>query len=309
MVMRLLTSLRILLGSSALLVATAVAAADGGAAAAERLSLLPRRQAGDAHRLALSVTTRTEALSRGASGESYEEDVRLRYEATVVVLEASSDGRPIRERHEHASLTFERPSESGSLFVEPVTYEVRRGDRLEIFQGSRRIDGELERTIARVLESQFEYTLAPAFLDPGRPVEVGESWRLDESLVRRFLASRGVKVLAFGKGASATLSRSSGESSASSLVIDYEVPIERLELTRMPPNTAASRSEARLTGRIALAAARRQPPVSARSDLKFRLSGLSRTLAQSLPWSLERSETVETMTSAAQNVVSYQPVW
>lgn len=275
--------------------------------AGEEIVLAPRAQAGDAHRLALTMTTRTEAFSRGASGESFEEDVRLRYEATVVVLEAGADGRPVRERHERASLTFERPSESGSLFIEPVTYEVRRGERIEIFVGGRRIDAALEQTLARVLENQFEHTLAPAFLDPGRPVAVGESWRLDEALVRRFLASRGVKVVAFGEGASAKLTRSTDEGGGTVLAIDYDVPIDRLVLTKMPPNAAASRSEARLRGRIALANTARRPPASARSELEFRLSGLSRSVAQSLPWSLRRSETVEIATSAAQSVAAYHP--
>lgn len=273
-------------------------------AAAEEVALRLRSKPGDTYRLSLSVLTNTEAFSKGAGGETFEETVRLQYKASVRVLEVDAEGRPVREQHDRASLTFERPGDSGSLFQEGVTIEVVRRDGVEIFLANRRIDRKLETILAEVLEKQFEYTLEPALLEPGRPVEVGESWKPNESLARRFLLSRGVRVIDFGEDPVATLQREPQEDGGAALVIDYSIPIARFELTRMPPNTEASKTEARLEGRVLLAKDPGQAPISARSNLTLSLKGMSRTAAQSLPWSVRSSVTVEKSSSESHDLAA-----
>ncbi|CAG1007391.1 hypothetical protein MYXO_03581 [Myxococcaceae bacterium] len=270
------------------------------ASAAETLGLRPRLETGDAYALSLSVLTETEAFSKGVAGERYEETVRIVYAAAVTVLEVDDSGRPLRERHDRASLTFERPGESGSLFKESVTLEVERKEGLEVRLGGRRVEARIERLVSDVLEKQFEHTLEPAFLDPGRSVEVGESWLPDEHLAKRFLASRGIRVVDFAEGASARLVRDAENEGA--LVIDYEIPISRFELAKMPSNAMASNSEATLEGRVRLAAEPREGPVLTKTHLAFRLNGISRTTAQSLPWHLRSSVTVERSSQRSQDV-------
>lgn len=262
-------------------------------AVAEEVALQARMTPGAAYRLSLAVVTDTEAFSKGGSGETYEEKVRLQYRADVTVLDVDAQGRPTRERHDHASLTFERPGESGSLFKENVSLGVERRNDIEVSLAGKRVAPELEKVLSDVLEKQFEFTLEPALLDPGRSVEVGESWAPDESLARRFLQSRGVRVAAFGEDAVVKLVRETREDGQSALVVDYRIPISRFALTRMPAHTEASRSEALLAGRIELAREPGRPPVSARSNLTLSLNGTSRTPAQSMPWGVRSSVTVE----------------
>lgn len=276
-------------------------------ARAEELSLRSRLRPGDSYRLSLSVLTQTEASARGPGAESFDETVRLQYRAGVTVLEVDAEERPVREQHRGVSLTFERPGDSGPLFQEPVSFEVRRKERLEIFAGNERLDARLEKPMADVLEKQFEYTLEPALVDPGRAVEVGESWAPSEDLARRFLLSRGVRVLAFGDGAVATLRRAPGNDGTTGLVVDYSIPIARLELLRMPDHAEAARSEGVLDGQIRLASEPGTPPVSTKSSLTLDLSGLSRTAAQSMPWSLRSSVTVERTTSPAGDLATSGP--
>ena len=274
------------------------------AAVSEELQLRPRFDPGDAYRLSLRVTTETDASSKGPNGESIQEEVRLQYKASVVVLEVDAAQRPIRERHRGVSLTFERPGESGSLFTEPVTLDVVRKDGLEIQLGSKRVDSRIERTITELLEKQFEFTLEPALLEPGRAVEVGDSWQPDESLTRRFLQSRGIRVIDFAEGAVATLRRQTRENGGSELVIDYDIPISRLELTQMPPNSEATRSEARLSGQVQLATDPGKAPPSSTSNLTLELNGLSRASVQSMPWNIRSSTRVEKASEATQDLAA-----
>jgi hypothetical protein len=277
---------------SALALASAAAFLLASATAAEEIVLRPRYEAGDSYRLSLVVTTDTEANSAGEAGESFEENVRLHYQASVGVLEVDGGGRPLRERHQQVSLVFERPGEKGSLFAENVDYEVERKEGLAILVGGQRVDPKLERTVADVLEKQFEYTLEPAFLQPDGRVKVGESWQPDASLASRFLLSRGIRVIEFGQGGSARLERRELADGKEQLVIEYSIPIARFELTRMPPRAEAARSEARLEGRIHLASDPRRGAISSFSNLTLDLSGVSRGPTQSLPWSLRSVVTV-----------------
>jgi len=277
-------------------------------AAGEEIVLRPRYRPGDTYRLSLTVITETEATSTDQAGKSVSESVRLHYQASVLVLEVDDAGRPIRERHQSPSLTFERPGESGSLFKEGVAYEVHRKDAITLVAGERRLDAKLERIVGEVLEKQFEHTLEPALVEPGHPVEAGESWPLDESLTRRFLLSRGMRVLELGDPATATLQHASGAGGSSEWVIDYRIPITRFELTRMPPQAEAARSEARLEGQIRLpsgapgAADARRAPASTVSRLTLRMSGLSGGVAQRQPWSLRSTISVEGSSMGARDV-------
>jgi len=263
------------------------------ASSAENLCLRPRYRAGDSYSLSLTVTTKTEASSRGSTAEHVDEDVRLVYRASVLVLEVDANEFPVREQHQRASLTFERTGESGSLFQEGTSFEVRRSDGIRLILGDERFESRLEKTVAGMLEKQFEYTLEPAFLDPGRSVEIGESWTPDASLARRFLLSRGLRVTEFGEGATVTLQRRTRDDGTSELLVDYSVPISRFTLPQMPPQAEASSSEALLTGQVVLPSIPRQAPTAAVSNLTLSLNGLSRGPSQSVPWTLRRSVVVE----------------
>jgi hypothetical protein len=261
-------------------------------AAAEEISLRPRYEPGDSYLLSLAVTTNTQA--EGVADASFQEDVHLDYSARVVVLAVDREGRPVRERHEDVRLTFQRPGESGSLFQDGAGYEVRREDALKIFVGDARAEPRIEKIVADVLEKQFEFTLEPALLDPGRPVEVGDTWELDPSVARRFLSTRGMRVAAFGT-AEATLAQSGREGDDGGWVINYSIPIERFELMGMPEHARAKESEARLEGQIRLGPPRRRIPISSISNLTLRVSGVTSPpgAAEPVPWNLNRSVMVE----------------
>lgn len=278
-----------------------------GAADAVDMTLQHRMKPDDVYELSLRVSTDTEAFSKGAAGENFEETVKLHYQAAVTVLEVDAEGRPVRERHDDASLTYERPDGAGSLFKEGVTLDVERLAGVEISLAGRRLERKMEKVIADVLEKQFEFTLEPALVEPGRPVEVGDTWTPNEDLARRFLRSRGVRVIEFGEEPIARLIRETREDGTSALVIDYRIPISRFELTRMPPNVEPARSEAQLEGRIELAPAPGQAPVATRSHLALALNGLSHTTAQSMPWTVKSTVTVEKRCSLRQSVALLAP--
>jgi hypothetical protein len=277
-------------------------------AASEELVLRPRYRPADTYPLSISVVTNTEAVSAGESGESVTENVRLHYAATVVVLEVDGEGRAVREQHQDVHLGFERPGETGSFFEDGVSYEVRRLEGLEIYLGRRRVEPRIEQTVREILEKQFEHTLEPALLDPGRPVEVGESWQPEESLVRRFLLSRGIRVIELGGEPRATLQRIERSDGGSELVIDYQVPISRFALRDMPRHTESTRSEARLEGQVRLAAGARRLPTSCVSHLSLSMNGVSQAVPQAAPWSLRSSVSVHTSSPEPIDVAVSDPI-
>src|SRR5215470_11843930 len=76
------------------------------AASGEEISLRPRFQPGDAYVLSLSAVKNAELLAPAGRPKPFREDVHLRYEANVVVLETDAAGLPVRERHRDVTLTF-----------------------------------------------------------------------------------------------------------------------------------------------------------------------------------------------------------
>jgi hypothetical protein len=273
-----------------------------GGASAEEILPRPLRRAGDAYRLSLAVTTRTEASN--AAAREVEEDVRLAYEAFVVVLAASEDGRPLRERHEDVRLTYERPGESGSLFKPGVSYEVQRESELRIVVGGVRAEKRIEETVAEILSRQLEFTLEPMVLDPGGPVEVGESWRPDASLASRLLLGRGVRVLEFDRGATARLERGGEGVDEAARIVIYAIPVARFELTREPPYAEVRKSEARLEGRVRFDAGPGTPPTAWSSTLTLDMKGVSSPPGTEVPapWSLHRTVSVEQSVAAAESL-------
>ena len=166
-----------------------------GVASAEEIALKPRYQPGDSYVLSLQTTTQTAVRSKSARRKPFDEDVQLEYGARVVVLEIDAHGRPVRERHEEVRLAFARPGEAGSLFAEHAVFEVRRGGdgEIRLFANEKRVERAVEKIVADLLASQFEYSLGPVLFDPGHPVAIGESWELDRSVARRFLRDRGMR--------------------------------------------------------------------------------------------------------------------
>lgn len=292
-----------MLRTTGILLAAVFACLASEAGADDRLALAPRHQAGDAYALSLSTITDTESLSGASEGRRVGEAVQLAYHATVTVLAVDADGRPLRERHEQVRLTYERPEGSGSLFQPDAVLEVRRTKRggWQVFAGERRLKRKLERIVTALLEGQFERTQLPALLDPGRPVAAGESWTLDPRLARRLLKSRGLRVIEFGAPATATLAAEPGPDGAG--LLRYRIPVEWLELTRMPADTRAAGSRASLEGEIALAPDGR--PLAHTASLAVRMHGalVKSGVATAVPWRLESSRLTAQRTAPLERVV------
>lgn len=264
-----------------------------GAAAAEELELRPGYAPGDAYALSLRATTETEALSRGGERDSFREKVQLDYRATVVVLEVDEEGRPTRERHGGVELTFERPGETGSLFGEGTRYEVERLPRgkIRLFVDGARAEAKVERIVGDLLGSQFEHTLGPKLFDPGRPVEVGESWSPSPAVARRFLRDQGIRVVQLGDPPTATLREVREADGTRHLAIDTRIPIAWLEPSRLPENGKLSDSEATFEGQIRLPAGPGAPSRAYGSKLELRMQGVVAPPGANakVPWTLESS--------------------
>ncbi len=266
-------------------------------ASAADLRLTPRHQVGDRFTLSIDANTHTRALSQSPATRAVGEQVRLRYDASVVILEVDAAGTSLRERHEGARFRFERPDGSGSLFPDRVDYEVRRRDdgRARIFIGDERLDRRRESLLTALLTSQFEATLGPALLQPGGPVEIGDSWELDARLARRFLREQGLRVVDFGAPATATLELAP-DADGRELRIRYQIPIERLELLEMPPNTRTSASGASYSGELRLGTAPRQQSHIANLTLDLNGVVVKSGVAASFPFELHSSKLVRQRT-------------
>ena len=273
-------------------------------ALAEEIVLKPRFEPGDSYQLSLRATTSTEtSLSSGAE-KAFHENVQLEYKTTVEVLEVDAAGQSVRERHHDVELTFMRPEESGSLFRKAI-YQVRRSNgEIRIFVRGERVEPRVEKLIAGILGSQFEYTLGPALFDPGRPVEVGESWELDPSLTRRFLREQGLRGVELAEPATATL-KLEGDGRTRERVIHFSIPIDRFELSELPENARTAGSRARYAGEIRLSRDPAGSPVTFSSNLDMSLQGVvpAPRVASSVPWSFQRSQISDQQTRRVESTL------
>ncbi len=278
--------------------------------AAGGVGLESRLSPGSTYPLSLRVDTRIDGTSPGVDGSSRAEEVSLLYRARVTVLDVDANGRAARELHQDVSLTFERPDERGSMFKPGTRFEVRRVEGIEIHVGGDRLPAAAERVVVDVLAKQFDHTLEPALLAPDPGVELGHSWRPDASLTRRFLLSRGVRVLELGDDPTATIRAPMGSEleSGSGPVIEYRIPIERFELREMPRGAEVSSSNAVLEGRVHLSAYPDRLPVSSQSELTMTLNGTSSVSTQTHPWGLRSSEKIERRTDGIDSIAAVSPV-
>jgi hypothetical protein len=266
-------------------------------AQAEEVRLQRRHHVGDSY--ALSLRTTTQSALRAQSRKLQAEDVQLTYTATVEVLETDAAGRPVRERHGAAQLRFERPGESGALLRDGAVFDVRRteaGD-VQIFAKDGRVERKIEKLVGDVLATQFEYTLAPALLEPGRPVEIGETWELDRKVARRLLRAHDVRIVDFAGPATATLAHADDDD-ANARVIRYRIPIARWEPGTLPDNARTAESDAQVEGEIRLSADPDAAPLKHRSKLVSSLHGVltASGVAAPVPWSLESASASEQST-------------
>jgi len=277
-------------------------------AAAEELVLKPRYQAGDCYALSLHTTTQTAVRSKGARRKSFDEDVQLEYGARVVVLEVDANGQPVRERHEDVRLAFVRPGESGALFKEHAAFEVRRaeGGDVQLFANEKRIPRAVEKVVVDLLASQFEYSLGPALFDPGRPVAIGESWELDQSIARRFLRDRGVRVVDFDGPATATLEQQAGDDGEPALGIRYRIAVGRWQPDEVHPNSLTAASEGHVEGEIRLAAGPHEQPLRHVSNLVMSVNGVvtASRVADPVTWRLEMSRSTEQSTQIVRKALA-----
>jgi len=270
--------------------------------AAAGLSLTPRFEPGDRYQLSLQSQTKTAALSRAPEHRSFDESVRLDYRATVVVLETDGSGRPVRELHQNVDLRFSRPSASRSLFQEGASYEVRRGHGdMQIFIGDRRAPADVERVVVDLLKNRFDREAFTSWIEPGRTVEVGETWELDGSSARRLLSDRGIHVRGFDGPPTATL-----EANGSSLLVRYRIPLGRVELDEMPPNTETAKSHSVYEGQIELPGDSGHMAHS--SNFAFDIQGgvWNSGVAPSFAWRMEREHSTVQQIQMIERVASTQ---
>jgi hypothetical protein len=272
------------------------------AASAEEILLRPRYQPGDAYVLSLSALKNSELLPRTAGKrQPFREDVHLRYEANVVVLETDAAGIPVRERHQDVVLSYVRPDSSGSLF-DHTAFEVRRQNgSVQLFVNGERADRQVERVISELLADQFEYGIG-ALVDPGRPVAVGETWTIDRERVQKFLNARGVEKARLDGDAHASLERNDD----GPYVLRYEVPIASFEPTRMPANRRTAHSGGELEGEVQLEPGALHTPLMHSSRLALHMNGSIQTygLAHPMPWSFRSSESLDQHTVAVRREVA-----
>jgi hypothetical protein len=267
-------------------------------ASAEEIALVPKHRPGDSYLLTLGASTITDASSGGSVNKRYHERMEVDYEATVVILEVDAEGHPIRERHDDVKLAVQSTQGSGPVFEGDSSFEVHRddGEITVLFQGHR-ADPKTEKAIVRVLETQFEHTLEPSLLDPGRPVAVGETWELDRSLAHELLWRRGVQVVKFGEPATATLAHRAGADGRAGLEIDYRIPISWLHADGLLPNAMAGNTEGFFGGTIRLASSAQSVPITRTSRLTLDVDGAVGTSGQPslrpYPWSVRSSKIAE----------------
>lgn len=288
--------------SLSLLLAAAVAAT---AAGAEEIQLRARHQVGDTYALSLRTTTQTELRSKARKPKA--EDVQLAYTATVEVLETDAAGLPLRERHRDAQLRFERPDGSGSLFRDGALFEVRRDadGEIQLFAGGVRFERKVEKLVADVLAAQFEYSVAPALLQPDRPVELGEAWQLDPKIARQLLRAHDVRVVDFAGPATATIARADGDD-PEARVIRYRIPVSRWEPDALPENARTSASDAQVEGEIRFSTDPAGAPLEHRARLTSSLRGVvtASGVAAPVPWRLENASASEQSTRILRRAIA-----
>ncbi len=255
--------------------------------------LAPTYEPADSYVLTLSSTRRTDASSTGPGGRHRNEQSRLHYAATVIVLETDEHGRPTLERHQAVDFRRAEGERASALFRDEAAFDVeRRADgRLRVTVGDRRVNRGTEKKLERILAEQFEYSLGPALFDPGEPVVPGESWILDESLTRRFLRARGVRVVELAEPPTAALVRYGMPDGESQLVLHYRIPVSWFRLGDMPLNASTADSDARFEGRILLPPEPGAGPIEHEFELEMRMNGIVRApgVARSFPWKLHSS--------------------
>jgi hypothetical protein len=273
------------------LAATLCVLAAAAAADAREIVLSPRYEPGDRYALALETTTETEALARTAGVEPFRERVAVVYRAEVEVLAVDAAGRPTRERHERVRVSASRGGEEGSLLADAGPYEVSRDQdgRVAISVADSRRSAPIERIVAPLLEDQLEHSPSASLLDPGREVEVGETWELSKSAARQLLRRSGVRTVRFEDAPTAVLR--SHEDDPARLSLHYRIPVSRCEPREMPKNARAASSRALVAGRVDFPADGHGPLAHvATLELEMHGSTVSGGVPASRGWSLERSE-------------------
>jgi hypothetical protein len=257
--------------------------------AAVDLELSHHFQPGQSYQLSIRNETQTDSSSRGADRPTFRESVAVDYEATVVVLAVDADGCPVREQHRDVSMTFTRPDETGSLFSKPSTFQVERvdGNDVRITTGGDRVSRDIERVLREPLRRNHDRCARAAWLEPGRPVEVGESWPLDVGFARQLLRDRGLSGVALADHPTATLELQDGWPT-----VRYSIPVSRVRVRGLPQTTRVAGSRAMLEGTLVVPNATRVPSAELSSNLELDLHGAAHTLGlgRSFGWKLHRME-------------------
>lgn len=261
---------------------------------AEGINLRPRYTAGDKYVLALATTSQTNILARGEVARTIDEVVELRYSARVEVVETAADGSPLRERHETVELMIVQGEQTRSLFKnvkKGADFDVLRtaDGAIQIFHDGQRVDSKLEKIVSHLLARQLEHGVG-ALVDPGREVEVGETWAIDADRVQDFLRVRGLQDAELDGPATATLEERPGDR----LVVRYSIPIAGFAMGELPSNARNARSRANLEGEVQLGAAGVHRPIGHSSALTVRIKASTSEpgKTRAAVWSVRRSESI-----------------
>lgn len=260
-------------------------------ASAEGIRIRPGYAAGDEYAVSLATTTRTDFRARGDVARSLDEELEFRYSAHVVVVEIAADGSPVRERHEGVELTVVEKDGPRSLLKKGAALDVVRtaDGAVQIFHGGKPVDPQLAKIVGQLLARQLEHGVA-ALVDPGRAVEVGETWQIEGERVQAFMRSRGIQEAKLDGPATATLEALPG----GRLAVRYRIQMDGFALGELPSNTHNARSKAKLEGEVQLESVGVHRPIGHTSDLALRIKatmkkpGNTRTAS----WSVRRSESV-----------------
>lgn len=260
-------------------------------AAAEAVSLRKGYSPGDEYQVSLATTSRTDVQTRGDFPRTTADEARFTYEARVAVLAIAPDGSPARERHTDVKLSVDRDGHALSLFKPGTSLDVVRdaGGEIQIFHGERRIDASTEAIVRRLLSCQLEHSVA-SLIDPGRAIEVGESWRLDEGRIQSFLRDQGVDDAVVGKRATATLATNRD----GRLVVRYHIPLHRLALNQLPATARGARVKASLDGEVLLGVDGNHRPIGHSSALAVRIAATNRAqgATRAVDWRIRHSESI-----------------
>ena len=281
-------------------------------AASSAFHLATRLSLGHAYRLELVSRTTTRASSEGGSADHrFVEQRVLRYDALVTPMKSRPSGGALLERHDDVQLRSEGSDGTTSLFPPGTRLDVRLDPDggTQVSVGGNRLPASLERVVSALLDGRLGHLPLASLLDPGHPVEEGDTWEVAPARIRRLFASFGFRVVLADRPGSVRALRIP-DASEDLLSLDYAMPVAWLRLGHLPEDIATSRTSACLKGRITISRSHSGTRISHESRLDVDLRGvvIKPVVSNPFPVALRRSVTSsETIVEDAQNDAPARP--